>query len=141
MKIIFLDIDGVLNSANDKFSQKLETKKHLNLLEKLVKKTNAKIVLSSSWRGIPSLRKIVENKMQEIDAEIIDATRSLPGTRGSEIKDWMKDKDIESFVILDDDSDMDEMTETNLVLTDSNKGLQKEDIEKALKILNRKEDK
>lgn len=136
MKIIFLDIDGVLNSANDKFSQKLETKKHLNLLGKLVKKTNAKIVLSSSWKGISSLRKVVENKMQEINAEIIGATRSLPGTRGSEIKDWMKDKDIESFVILDDDKDMDEMTETNLVLTDSNKGLQKDDIEKALKILN-----
>ena len=136
MKIIFLDIDGVLNSINDKFSQTLETQSHLSLLGELVKKTNAKIVLSSSWRGIPSLRKLVENKMKEINAEIIGATRSLPGTRGSEIKDWMKDKDIESFVILDDDKDMDEMTKTNLVLTDSNKGLQKEDIEKALKILN-----
>ena len=136
MKVIFLDIDGVLNSINDKFSQTLETQSHLSLLGELVKKTNAKIVLSSSWRGIPSLRKLVENKMKSINTEVIGATRSLPGTRGSEIKDWMKDKDIESFVILDDDKDMDEMTETNLVLTDSNKGLQKEDIEKALKILN-----
>jgi len=136
MKVIFLDIDGVLNSINDKFSQTLETQSHLDLLGELVKKTNAKIVLSSSWRGIPSLRKLVENKMKLINTEVIGATRSLPGTRGSEIKDWMKDKDIESFVIIDDDKDMDELTETNLVLTDSNKGLQKEDIEKALKILN-----
>ena len=135
MKIIFLDVDGVLNSSNDKFSTELETDSHLLLLKELVDKTNSKIVLTSSWRKIPKLRKVVDTKLKNLNIEIIGETKSLPGTRGSGIKEWLKDKEVESFVILDDDSDMDELTSTNLVKTDYNIGLQKEDIEKALKIL------
>ena len=42
-KIIFLDVDGVLNSARDGFSIDLETDIHLKLLKQLVKETNANI--------------------------------------------------------------------------------------------------
>jgi len=136
MKVIFLDVDGVLNSVKDKFSQTLETSSHLMLLGELVQRTNAEIVLSSSWRGVPSLRRVLDDKLHEVNVVIASVTRSLPGTRGVEIKDWLTDKNVDSFVILDDDDDMDEMTNTNLVLVNANNGLQRKDIEKALKILN-----
>ena len=48
LKLIFLDIDGVLlpfNSSEDTFS-----KTALNVLNEIVKQTNAEIVLSSTWR-------------------------------------------------------------------------------------------
>ena len=50
MKVIFLDVDGVLNSKQDDYSIKLRTDSHLNFLRMIVKSTGAKIVLSSSWR-------------------------------------------------------------------------------------------
>lgn len=50
MKVIFLDVDGVLNSAQDGYSIRLKTDSHLKLLQYIVKKTGAKIVLSSYYR-------------------------------------------------------------------------------------------
>ena len=56
MKVIFLDIDGVLNTGAyrenpdvDYFEQPI-SEEHMPLLEYLVKSTGAKIVLSSTWR-------------------------------------------------------------------------------------------
>ena len=51
MKIIFLDVDGVLNSEQDRFSWTIESDKHLILLACIVRRTDAKIVVSSSWRN------------------------------------------------------------------------------------------
>ena len=61
MNVIFLDIDGVLNSSNyTKRYKEIQTKKErtykniddsaLNYLQKLQNKYNAKIVLISTWR-------------------------------------------------------------------------------------------
>ena len=51
LKVIFLDVDGVLNSKQDGNSIKLRTDSHFRLLQEIVKATGAKIVLSSSWRA------------------------------------------------------------------------------------------
>lgn len=62
-KIIFLDIDGVLNSADH-----LDHTKHCNgysdispkkvkLLKKIVDRTGAEIVLSSTWRDLEKKKK------------------------------------------------------------------------------------
>jgi len=52
MKVIFLDIDGVLNS-NPFLRQRIGTIDRVNVsaLNYLLEKTGAKLVLSSSWRG------------------------------------------------------------------------------------------
>ena len=50
-KVIFLDVDGVLNSNETlgrSWNESLE-KPLLKLLLKIISKTNAKIVLSSTW--------------------------------------------------------------------------------------------
>ena len=47
IKIIFLDIDGVLNIYNESHINKI----HLTRLVNIINNTNSKIVLSTSWRN------------------------------------------------------------------------------------------
>ena len=138
MKIIFLDVDGVLNSSHDGFNIQLGTSKHLKLLKQIVDETDAKIVLSSSWRINDKTRLFVKNKLNEYGMMLIGSTPDLGGSRGEEIKRWLSETayPIEGFVILDDDSDMEEYTHGKLVKTDSNIGLQETDVNKAINILN-----
>ena len=62
MKVIFLDVDGVLNSEDDLLIYRAKNNitgcilyeevedRPLKLLKEIIDKTNAKIVVSSSWR-------------------------------------------------------------------------------------------
>ena len=80
MKVIFLDVDGVLNSKRDGNSIKLRTDSHFRLLQEIVKATGAKIVLSSSWRaGFAKARNTLLNRLKEYGLEIMDSTPVLSG--------------------------------------------------------------
>lgn len=112
MKIIFLDIDGVLNvygKQQDKYGQIFH--KHLvDNLKKIIDETNAKIVLSSSWR-LAGLKTIQDMwKYRNLPGAVIDITPHRPNddlTRGEEIELWlMKNNPIDAYVILDDDTDI-----------------------------------
>lgn len=129
MKVVFLDVDGVLNSKQDGNSIRVRTDLHLRLLREIVKVTGAKIVLSSSWRcGPVTAIKNLKNRLAEYGLEIMDSTPVLSGSscRGDEICQWLYNngQSVERFVILDDDADMAEFADTNLVQTDSEVGLQ-----------------
>ena len=158
MKIIYLDIDGVLNCEEAYKSGECRYVKHNDLpdkdeerirnhhqafyskskywLNKLIKETNAKIVISSTWRasGIEWLKEVW--KHEEMEGEIIDITPSFINTRlgkepysiprGCEIDyhirntmglyhiNWCKDEQqkyinisgVDNYIIIDDDSDM-----------------------------------
>lgn len=126
MKVIFLDVDGVLNSEmsrnKDKSSNWMENEVseiHLKELKRIVEETGAKIVLSSSWRIdhpkhtgrdkiVDPLLKVLVTKMGIYGLEIMDVTPDLLGkARGFEIKSWLDEhSEVEKFVILDDDRDM-----------------------------------
>lgn len=138
MKIIFLDVDGVLNSVQDRFSTKLETRKHILFLRHIVNKTDAEIVLSSSWRICGLLPKLCRI-LREYNLRISDITPYIldRASRGREIRAWLDDHTgVESFVILDDeDFDIVNMFPDNIVKTNSEVGLQKEDAEKCIAIL------
>ena len=140
MKVIFLDVDGVLNSVRDYYSIDLVTDSHFELLKELIDITGAKIVLSSSWRMGLSIRGKLVQRLAEYGLEIYDTTPVLhfaDRKRGDEIRAWLdKHEGITDFVILDDESDMCEFTKTNLVKTDTNFGLKKKHVEKAVEILN-----
>lgn len=70
MKVIFLDIDGVLN-CQDTFIKRYEKKKitgyyeleididMVKRLAKIVEETNSLIVLSSSWRIFLSMKMVL----------------------------------------------------------------------------------
>lgn len=161
MKVIFLDIDGVLNGEYSKIYKKedgdLDCKK-AKLIKELVRKTGAKIVLSSSWkhRWDNTLRKkkllkfFAENslKLYDItptfdgdDYEIIYAGKAVyerDFVRGREITQYLLTHDIESYVIFDDIIDLGKEHKDNLIVTKFyyGNGISKKDIKKALKILN-----
>lgn len=118
-KIIFLDIDGVLNSI-DYFEQVKDCKgyKEINpektkLLKEIVDRTGAEIVLSSTWRDLGKRKDEPEHPMytyltdtlKAYGMEIIEHTPYIGQDRPKEIKAWLDnqtDKDI-CFVSLDDD--------------------------------------
>ena len=173
MKIIFLDIDGVLNSEKwyiERFDKNLYPNLEnyplcefdplaIEQLNLLTDKTNAKIVISSTWRmgrTIDELKKLFEEV--GIKGEIIGITPHLTFNdgygveRGNEINilidlnciRWWdkifdeKEKNItlESYVILDDDPDMLLEQKDNFVRTSWRDGLTALHTRKAIKILN-----
>lgn len=114
MKIIFLDIDGVLNSTKYDRERKQNDGNiditRLALLKRLVDSTNAKIVLTSTWRKFwESDKKIISKTGAEIDRvfasqglEIFDKTPFF-GERKDEISAWLnKNNNIDAFCIIDD---------------------------------------
>jgi len=161
MKVIFLDVDGVLNSTEDMMEYLKRTGKKsaglydevepraLKLFKEIVDKTGAEIVVSSSWRygwthkhlelGGELIIKLKE-ELEKVGLKILDTTPILHGVhRGDEIRDWLeRHPEVESFIILDDDSDMCEFTNTNLVKTTNSRGLREEHVIKAIDILNKK---
>ena len=97
MKIIFLDIDGVMNSEVD-WRDDIQEKRFdisercIELLNKLIENTYAKVVISSTWRNtvkIEKMRLIFKNK--GFKGEIIDYTPRLgvDTLRGNEIYKWI----------------------------------------------------
>lgn len=131
MNIIFLDIDGVLNSIdsalafrNDEHLFLLNRKESLDpvsvgLLQHLCEETDAKIVISSTWRHlftIDEFKGIFASYGWE-DFPITGCTttdRIHPSSskRGYEIQHWLNNNAWKNYIILDDDSDMlDEQSE------------------------------
>ena len=162
MKVIFLDIDGVLNSEKtcEEWHNKTgeggyggwfeeeDTCTDENIkwgrdlfanLRRIVEKTDSVIVISSTWRKYFSISKFKEMFLVYgwENAPIIDKTGyDVRRHRGTEVKSWLKDKDIESYVILDDDTDFLDEQVPYFVNTDGLIGLSESDTEKAIKILN-----
>lgn len=121
MKIIFLDIDGVLNNhkyltinrfIKDEECNDIDESKVL-LLKSIVKKTNAKLVLSSSWKRMfdeqlsprtESAAKII-NILSKNGLFLLDKTADLNKKKGDEIRKWLAEHQdsVDRFVILDDD--------------------------------------
>jgi len=137
MKLIFLDIDGVLNSKNWEDSLpygKLERKDAFDpaavaRLNKITDVTGAKIVVSSSWRlSFMNSKEMLFEYLREaegITGELIDITPCLTNCcRWEEIQDWISNSeaDIESFVILDDIDSMGDLQD-HLILTTYKRGL------------------
>lgn len=112
-QILFLDIDGVMNSeqsihyysGDDKFCPIA----HHNLKIFCKEMPDLKIVISSSWRQFYSLDELKKMFYPDIAERIISTTEAFSNIRGHEIAKWLKDNPTESFAILDDDEDMAEL--------------------------------
>ena len=157
MKVIFLDIDGVLNS--DEYFEKIRNLdiqgieqevdiEKIKLLKKAINETGAKVVLSSSWRNTRNgqqLKELLSN--YEI---CVDSTPFIQNKRGLEIKQWLSEHQcIEDFVILDDevfDSYDDVLTKKLVKISNGNghsfgEGLLPRDVNEIIKRLGRKKKK
>lgn len=165
MKIIFLDIDGVLSTQNVSFY--CFDSSCVIRLNKILEQSKAKIVISSTWRKGRTIEQLKDlflcqgDRHKTINNPIIDPTLLIDKTpvltdsqkedlklrknldpelfgRGLEISAWIdltKDN-IESYLVLDDDiADIAPHLHRH-IKTDCYLGLQDHDIEPSLKILN-----
>lgn len=151
MNIIFLDIDGVLNTWR---FQNYQVKHHecdswnaqfnfdpicMKNLKELIDKTNSYIVISSSWRNTENgIKDIKDNlKLYGLESRFFSCTPTLNGwTRGDEIKEWLyifSHMEI-NYVILDDENDVGEL-ENRLIQCNDYYGFTKNELQKALEIL------
>lgn len=146
MIIIFLDIDGVMNSET--YYKSVNTKHKnfsrfnpisINIVTKLVKEFNAKIVISSLWRF--AMKKELSQELKK--SNLVNYLHNdwstpviQPGHRGKEIKLWLDSHpDITDFLILDDDEDILPEHSSCHIKTTLLEGLQEEHYFKARVIL------
>lgn len=144
MRILFLDMDGVLNSVQSShyfWRTKYNRKTFMNGFESLCpiacsnldylleSYPDMKVVISSTWRRFHDLKEWDE-KMKDICPSIVGRViGKTPGNdcgeRGNEIYNWLEQNNhFETpFVVLDDDSDMNKVS-ANFVHIDSYHGLQ-----------------
>lgn len=161
MRVIFLDIDGVLNSKE--FFQNRQPTQVLNeideekvkLLQQIVQATNAKIVLTSTWRIYDKADKVYQHLVDVLakyDLSIFDCTPWINENRPKEIAVWLSmwnsfkdvNKHVFGFVSLDDDFTVKQyakygMQHQLIKTTFYGKygGLQPEHVQRAIDILNR----
>ena len=158
MKVIFLDIDGVLNTP----SSESRSGEYIGIdddkterLADIVRRTKAKIVLVSTWkrywRKEETFKPLqdysatyLDEKLKKFGIKATDKTKDKSdGTylsRGEGILEYVNRKRIKKYVILDDfqfDYDSCDLTDC-LVKTKQTEGLTKERAEKACKILLKK---
>lgn len=145
-KVIFLDIDGVLNHVHTQ-------ERHRGCiginpvfvarLNEITDRTDAKLVISSTWR-LDGWDEVTDALREAgVTGEIIGMTPRLPpretfvsALRGDEIQAWLDDfGPIDRFVILDDDSDMAHLVPF-LVQTEWMMGLQPKHVEDVVARLN-----
>lgn len=118
MKVLFLDIDGVLNNfatihKHMICEEKIDPKCVAQLNRIIEAVPDLKIVVSSSWRVFFSLDEITAAlRAKGFVGSLLDRTKRLDVVgRGDEIKEWLnRHSDVKKFAILDDETfDMGEM--------------------------------
>lgn len=107
MYVVFLDVDGVLNSYPYNERQEINGEHneisdyHLQRLAEIVKPFNAKIVLSSTWKTLrdfdnPDAKKMwnyLVDSLARYNMEIYDITPTVKGKRPLEIKTWLESQE------------------------------------------------
>ena len=150
MKVIFLDIDGVLNTS-DTFKRRKKIYKKIGVLiprldffrirylKEIVKNTEAKIVITSSWKKSKNDMRELKYIFDLFNLNIYGVTLNcIDGIRSNEIIDFLNKHNVDSFVILDDESCDLIGLEEHLVKTRNygQTGLLKDHISVAINILN-----
>jgi hypothetical protein len=146
VKVLFLDIDGVLNSnawykqyGDQNIPRPPLDRDAVRRLDRIVRTTGAFIVLSTSWRG--DRRIPVWLLVNGCSGAVVGRTPRFSGReRGDEISAWLNRQArvgvvFERFVILDDGDDMGRLRPW-LVQTTQDYGLQDAEADAAIAMLN-----
>ena len=161
-KIVFLDIDGVLNSNFWNESHQSEISDGLlidaekvKLLSELIHSTNAKIILHSGWKywfdsDLKPLRREAENLRSLLEKEGLTVAGITPDhttdeirrskkfslIKADEILAWLAEhKDVEKWIVIDDLDLHNTEIELHQVKIDQSVGLTMEDVRKAERML------
>lgn len=145
MKALFLDIDGVLNTLDEVFNYGMDfiDPAKVEILKTIIVRTNAQIVLSSTWRLSERNRNLVTKALAEKNLNFIDCTIELPKkltqwiNRAEEIAEWLlRHPQVRRFAILDDNSDAGIGLEKDFFQTDYDVGLTEDTADKIVEHLN-----
>ncbi len=113
MIYIFLDVDGVLNNQNHYKKQHKKYKaryccenmpfnpRSLKNLKRIIKKTDAQIIVSSSWRRSDRAMAVLEARLAEYGIKIKSKTGYNSGNRGLEIKEWLSEYGMKRYIVAD----------------------------------------
>mmetsp|Transcript_72786 Transcript_72786/g.187757 ORF Transcript_72786/g.187757 Transcript_72786/m.187757 type:complete len:217 (-) Transcript_72786:109-759(-) len=146
MKLIFLDLDGVLVTRRPGIMED----KLLSNLASVVERTGARIVLSSDWRRHPSARAEAQRVLRTVGLEFIDFTPCMSAflpQRPTEIMQWKKDyskrqnaEHISHWLAIDDrfltEERHGQYLRGHFVHTQPLRGLTEQAVEECVKILN-----
>lgn len=163
-KILFLDIDGVLNTKwwytqmdrntpKDKYGYAFDPNAVANL-KKILDETGSDVVISSSWKcfGLSELEEMWQER--GLPGRVIDITPNsvsdemlltanldefeMTHIRGCEIKEWLetKGKGVSSNVIIDDMDNFLPEQQPHFVRTDPDEGITEGNAVQAIMILN-----
>ena len=165
--VVFLDIDGVLNTSknyyewdramresgkrvsfhvapDDSFVELLFDRQLVQNFNKITRVTDAKIVVSSTWRNLYQDLQVLVGILKRvgIEGEVIGKTPSYGrignggrGERGDEVAAWREDNGHSGpFVCIDDDADF-QAVKKHLVQTNGREGVTEEDADMAVKVL------
>lgn len=145
-KILFLDIDGVLNSeVYYKTSFKSENSssrfdpKSVELIKKLIEEFSLQIVISSTWRYGATDRLMHELKNSQLIGYLYHEWFTPvihPAHRGTEIKLWLElHPEVSDYIIIDDDENMLKEQLKRFVKTDLHEGMTEEHFNRVRAIL------
>lgn len=156
MRVLFLDIDGVLNSDPfwfEKINQhgRMEALHNPHLvvqgelvqrLQGLLDQVEVKVVLSSNWRlgiGLKATEEALRkhgftHSLYDQTPILYPEKMSKYVTRGEEINKWLSLHEVDNYAIVDDREDMGHHT-PRLVLTNSQVGITDENVSRLLELL------
>ena len=154
MKIIFLDFDGVMDTAyydhvlsklrlpgNDTFGTIFDPDCVQNL-KKIIEKTGADIVVSSSWKHFMTYKDFIDMwEFRGLPGFVTDVTPTpdIRRNRGDEIDAWLEECNVECQYVIIDDLDATNFNDhqiPRLLVVNPFNGLDEDTAEKAISLLN-----
>jgi hypothetical protein len=146
-KVLFLDIDGVLNSERtveatggyphsfDPVAQERFDPIAIKLIQRLLRLTKSVVVLSSSWRNMFTIEEVAEG----LGVPILDRTPNFGKVRGDEVQKWLslytEKYNVTKYAIVDDNSDFHSFQAPYFVKTDPYNGLLFADYDRLFRLL------
>ena len=157
MKVIFLDFDGVMDTAyydhvlakegkpgSDEYGIIFDPNSIQNL-KHIIDMTGADIVVTSSWKYFMSYKDFLDMwEARKLPGFVTDVTPNIHGSRfrGDEIEAWLKDCRSEcQYVILDDlgADNFNEHQHQRLLVVNPFYGIDEEIADRAIRLLNQKD--
>lgn len=152
LKLIFLDLDGVMTSAidqknrqecgtrtEDSFGPLFDPKAVVNLAD-IIESTEAQIVITGEWRRSLRYQDFTQMwEQRQLPGNVIDTTPLLNKSVGVEIDRWIRDSHAEcSYIILTpiEESEFLSTQQSLVVRTERRDGLTPVQVDQAIGILN-----
>ena len=146
-KIIFLDCDGVINYVNwyhsddywnNNYTDPDIDPKVIERLNRLCDETGAKIVVSSSWKIVPTYKYRLEHAgLKNIIGKTPDFIflNAEDYCRGWEIQEYLNNYNVDNYIILDDVKDFCDNQLDHFIYIDYYNGFTEDDFEVAKNML------